>query len=275
MRGARVMGWGTLCVLCLLASASAEQRILALAPHAVESLYAVGAGPEIVGTVAFSDHPAAAKTLPRIGDHTKISVEAALRLRPTLVIALDDEVVGVPALRKMGIRVEESHPTTVEEVLEDILHLGSLTGHDEEAHRVVVDLRARLEVLRRARPAVPPKVFYEIWHEPLIAAGGGSFISDALREVGAHNIFAHLPTESPRVSIEAVLRERPDVLIIPSEAREVSERARAWQRLLGGDEVPVVEVAHDLLHRPGPRLVEGMERLQRDLLAVLAPRRSP
>lgn len=262
--------WFFLFALCLFASrGSAEERILALAPHVVETLYAVGAGPEIVGAVSFSDYPEAARALPHVGNYRQIAVEAAIRLRPTLAIAMDSGVTGLDKLREFGIRVELSHPTTVEEVIEDIVRLGAITGHEKEAERVASDFRDRLVQLRRRRPSPRPRVFYEIWHEPLVTAGGGGFISNALLEIGAHNIFQSLTADSPRVSIEAVLRAKPDVLIIPGEARDVAERARVWRELMQDPNVKVVEADHDLLHRPGPRLIEGMERLQRDLRQAL------
>ena len=276
MRSARRgVALGALFVCALALPASASERILALAPHVVEILYAVGAGPEIVGAVSFADHPPAAKTLPRIGDYRKVSVEAALRLEPTIAIAMDDEVIGLDQLRELGVRIETSHPTTVEGVLDNIVRLGALTGHRARAEEVAAALRVRLEALRKSRFDGAPTAFYEIWHEPLIAAGGGSFISDALREIGIANVFGDLPSDSPRVSIEAVLRKRPDVLILPGESRDVGERVAEWTSLFRDPELRTVEAAHDLLHRPGPRLLDGMEKLQRDLRQVLAPAPSP
>ena len=276
MRSAgRALVLGALLACAVALPASAEERILALAPHVVEILYAVGAGPEIVGAVSFADHPPAAKALPRIGDYRKVSVEAALRLEPTIAIAMDEEVIGLDRLRELGVRVETSHPTTVEGVLDNIVRLGTIAGHRARAEEVAAELRARLEVLRESRFEQAPTAFYEIWHEPLIAAGGGSFISDALREIGVANVFGDLPSDSPRVSIEAVLRKRPDVLILPGESRDVGERVAEWTSLFRHPGLRTVEAAHDLLHRPGPRLIDGMEKLQRDLRLVLGPATSP
>ncbi|MCP5057161.1 MAG: cobalamin-binding protein [bacterium] len=259
-----------LALLFLVASPGfAEERILALAPHVVETLYAVGAGPEIVGAVSFSDYPDEAKALPRVGNYRKVTVEAAIRLRPTLAIAMDDGVIGLDKLRELGIRVEVSHPTTVLGVADDIVRLGKMTGHGAEAMRVADSIRKRLEILRNRRRKPMPRVFYEIWHDPLVTAGGGGFISSALLEIGARNIFEDLSADSPRVSIEAVLRAKPDVLVIPDEARNVGERARTWRELMEKPDQIVVRADHDLLHRPGPRLIDGMELLQRDLHTAL------
>ncbi|MAE94000.1 MAG: cobalamin-binding protein [Deltaproteobacteria bacterium] len=267
---AGLAGLALLLALVSTGTRAAAERILALAPHVVETLYAIGAGPEIVGAVSFSDFPEAARALPRVGNYRKVSVEGALRLRPSLAIVMDEGVVGVRKLREFGVRVELSHPKTVEGVLRDIVHLGSLTGHEDEAEQVAAGLRERLEALRLGVPERPPRVFYEVWHQPLITAGGGDFISDALTRIGAQNIFASLAGDNPRVSVEAVLRARPDIFIIPGESRDVGERARAWRELMEDPELKVVEAPHDLFHRPGPRLIEGMEQLQAELRRALA-----
>lgn len=247
-------------------SARAEERILALAPHIVETLYAVGSGDQIVGVVRFSDYPPEARQIPQVGSYTGIAVEAALRLEPTLAIALDESVSGLDRLRAMGLEIEYSYPKTVGEVLTDILRLGELVGRAPEARALVERFRARLEALRRNRPDPPVRVFYETWYDPLITAGRPSFLTSALREIGAENVFGDLPIDGPRVSTEAVLRAAPAAIVIPGESRDVAARKRVWRESFPSADVVIVEAAHDLLHRPGPRLIDGMERLQEDLL---------
>ncbi|MCG8589710.1 MAG: ABC transporter substrate-binding protein, partial [Proteobacteria bacterium] len=106
------------------ADARAEERILALAPHVAEILYAVGAGDSIVGAVRYCDYPPAAAALPVVGGYKAISVEAALRTRPTLAIALDASVEGGERLAALGVRVAYAHPQTVREALQDIERIG-------------------------------------------------------------------------------------------------------------------------------------------------------
>ncbi len=244
-------------------SADAAHRIVALAPHIVEILYAIGAGSQVVGAVSFSDYPSEAVHLPRVGGYRGVSVEGAVRLAPTLVIAMDESVTGVSQLEALGIRVEYSYPSSVDGVLEDIVRIGAWVGREPEALRVAAGLRDRLRALRNRRPEPPIRVFYEIWHTPLRTAGGASFISNALELIGAENVFSEIEIDAPRVSPEAVLRAAPQAIIVPGESRDVAEREKAWRVLFEHTpEIIVVEAAHDLLHRPGPRLIDGMEQLQ-------------
>lgn len=263
-----VVGAAMLLALSVRSEVVAAERVLALAPHIVEILYAVGAGEQIVGAVRFSDYPPQAADLPRIGSYRDIAVEGALRLRPTLVVAMDDQVSGVDRLTAMGLRVEYSHPTSVEGMLADVLRLGAMVGREPASKALVASLGARLQELRARRQKKPTRVFYEIWHDPLVTAGGPSFITSALREIGAENVFSHVPIDSPRVSTEAVLRAAPDAVILPGEGGDVDEREAQWRLwFVDAPDLVVVSTAHDLLHRPGPRLIDGMEQLQRNLFA--------
>lgn len=254
----------------LAAATSAEERTLALAPHVVEVLYAIGAESQIVGAVRYADYPPAAQALPHVGSYRAIAVESALRLRPTLAIALDRSVGGIDQLEAMGVRVEFSHPWSVRETIADIERLGRLVGRPAPALALATELRQRLAKLAASRPEKPVRVFYELWFDPLMTVGRGSFLNDALTEIGAENVFAALPFESPQVNIESVLRAAPDVIVIPGEARDVAKRARQWRDWFSHRRIQTVEAPHDLLHRPGPRLLDGMEQLQAALLQATA-----
>ncbi len=256
------------------APANAERRIAALAPHIVEILYAIDAGADVVGAVSFSNHPPEAAALPRVGNYRGVSVEGVLRLEPSLVIAMDASVTGVSELEQQGVRVEYSYPSSVGGVLEDIIRIGDWVDRKPEAARLAGRLRGRLRKLRERRPEEPIRVFYEIWHTPLRTAGGPSFISNALEMIGAENVFSAIEIDAPRVSPEAVLRAAPRAIIVPGESRDVAERERAWRELFEHTpEIVVVEASHDLLHRPGPRLIDGMEQLQGALLRAVEEQR--
>jgi ABC-type hemin transport system substrate-binding protein len=270
----RIAAIATLSALALAFCATparARERVLALAPHVVEMLFAIGAGDRIVGAVRFSDYPPEARGLPQVGGYKAIAVEAALRLRPTLAITLDDSASGIERLRDLGVRVEVSRPQSIDGVLADIVRIGAMVDCEPAARALSRRLGARLEELRARRPARPPRVFYEVWHQPLLTAGGSSFLSSALAEIGVENVFDGVATETVRVSPEAVLRAAPDAIVIPTEARDVAERERVWRTWFGDrPELVVIAAEHDLLHRPGPRLIEGMERLQAALLRSMA-----
>jgi len=258
----RSIGFGLLC-LCLPYQAIAAERILALSPHACEMLYAIGAGDEIVGAVDYCDYPEPATHLPRIGSYTGINLEAALRLKPTMAV-ISATSRQKEQLQTLGIRVIRSAPQNVDGVLADIRRLGRLTGHVRQAETLAANMQQRLDRLARTAPKQPKKVFYEVWHDPLQTVGGTGFINDMLQRIGLNNVFASIRLETPRINIEAVLHAAPDVIIIPSEHRDVAARQRFWKQWLG-DGVRIVVVNPDLLHRPGPRVLDGMEALQQAL----------
>ncbi len=256
-------------VIVAMSAPAHEERILALAPHIVEILFAIGAGDRIVGVGSFADHPEQARSLPHVATHERLSLEPALRLRPTVAIALDRGLARLDELERLGVRVEVSHPHTVVEVLDGIVQLGRIVGEEVRAGELERMLRERLERMRARRPAAAPRVFYEIWPSPLIAAGGRSFVSDAMRELGFANVFGEVPMEGPRVSVESVIRASPDVVVVTGEGGDAQARVTFWRQWLGKD-ARIVVAAYDRIHRPGPRLFDGMESLQSDVLAVLA-----
>lgn len=253
-------------LICCFASSSAwaGARILALAPHACEMLYAIGAGPQLVGASSFCDYPDAAKKLPRVGSYNGINVEAALRLKPDIAVVISRSISGVKMLEKMGVRIIVSNPDSFDAVFNDMLKLGTLTNHPERATSVVAGLRQRLQIIR-SRPPSGTAVFYEVWDDPLMTAGGPSFISDLIHEAGGRNIFANLNIETPHVNVESVVRARPALIVIPQEKRDIEARRAFWEQWLGKGNVRIIAINPDLLNRPGPRLLDGLELLQQAL----------
>jgi len=252
--------WPLLCICLAVWPAQAAERVLALTPHACEMIYAIGAEEKLVGAGSYCDYPAEAEKLPRVGSHERINVEAALRLHPDLVVVMSRNVAGIETLEKMGVGVVVSSPTSFEMIFADMIKLGELTGHIEQAEVVVKKLQARLQRVR-AMPRSGRAVFYEIWSDPIMTAGGASFISQLIEEAGGRNVFADIDLPAPHVSIESVVRAKPDVIIVPLEGRDIQERRQFWERWLGPD-VRVAAIDPDILHRPGPRLLDGLEALQ-------------
>ncbi len=244
-------------------ASAAAQRILALTPHACEMLYAIGAGSQIVGAVSYCDYPAEAKKLPRVGSYVRINTESALRLKPDVAIVREHSVVGIEALKKMGVKIIVSNPVSFETMFDDMRMLGRITGHEAEAEALTARLNMRLQKVRdQQRPGTA--LFYEVWHDPIITAGGPSFINELIHEAGGRNVFAGINIETPHVNIESVVRANPSLIVIPLEKRNIEERRVFWERWLGGT-VHFVAIDPDLMHRPGPRLLDGLELLQQAL----------
>ena len=251
-------------VSLLLPANATAQRILALTPHACEMLYAIGAEPQLVGAVSYCDFPEEAKELPRIGSYERINVEAALRLQADVAVVMSRNVVGVEKLEQMGVRIIVSNPTGFENMFEDIFKLGHLSKRTTEAEALVSQLRKRLQLVQ-ARERSETAVFYEVWHDPMLTAGGPSFLSDLIHQAGGRNIFAGINIETPHVNVESVIRAKPELIVIPLEKRNLEERRGFWEQWLGEGKVRFAAINPDILHRPGPRLLDGLEQLQKVL----------
>jgi len=273
MKKLGVGGWmrTILLLICLLLpchamGAEKALRILALTPHICEIFYAIHAESMLVGAVDYCDYPEAAKALPRVGSSGGIDVEAALRLKPDLAVVMSSHVKGVAMLEQMGVQVMESNPVDFETLFADMLRLGEVSQHAQVANDLVKKLEARLQHVRAA-PRSDVAVFYELWADPLMTAGGKSFLNDVIRTAGGRNIFAEVALEAPRVNVEAVIRARPELIVVPLEGRNMQQRQQFWHAWLG-DQLQLVAIDPDLLHRPGPRLIDGLEQLHAAIQAV-------
>jgi iron complex transport system substrate-binding protein len=242
------------------------RRVISLAPHATELLFAAGAGDDVVGVLAPADWPPEAASRARVGDAGAINLEGILALKPDLVVAWPYLVPAqVERLRTMGIAVYLSNPRTVEAIADDIERLGALTGHAAVASRAAAAFRARLAAAReRAVGATRVRVFYEIWNQPLYTIGGDHLITAAISLCGGENVFASLALPAPQVSLEAVLTAAPDAIVAGADRGERPAWLDAWS---AWPDVPAVArgnlfvVDANLLHRAGPRFVDGIEQL--------------
>jgi iron complex transport system substrate-binding protein len=240
------------------------QRIISLTPHLTELLFAVGAGAQVAGVDSASDYPAVAQTLPRIGDYSRVNFERILALKPDLVVVWLDgnRAVDIHGLKKMGLPVLHTRATRLDDVARLLRLFGQTTGHDAQGEAAARDFTARLAALHVPGLKQPPlSVFYQVWDRPLMTVGGTHWISDALVLCGARNVFADLRGLSPVVSREAVLQRAPETIVSGSDAPDM--RAQ-WQRFTGLPAVKnqaFVRIDADRLHRPTPRLVEGVAAL--------------
>lgn len=239
-------------------------RIIALTPHLTELLFAVGAGPQVVGVDSASDYPQAAQALPRVGDYSRINFERILALKPDLVVVWvgGNRAADIHGLIKMGLPVLHTQATRLDDVARLLRLVGQASGHAREGEAAARDFSARLSTLRVPAGQRPPvDVFYQVWDRPLMTVGGSHWISDVLALCGARNVFADLRAASPVVSREAVLQRAPALIVSSSDAPDVR---RQWQRFASLPAVKndaFVQVDADRLHRPTPRLAEGVAEL--------------
>jgi iron complex transport system substrate-binding protein len=242
------------------------RRIVSLAPHATELLFAAGAGAQVVGVVKGSDAPAAAARLPVVGDVNGLDLERIVALAPDLVVTWPYTTPGqVALLRARGVPVFTTDARNVEGIARDLSALGVLAGTRGVADAAAQDLRARAATLVRAAAGRRPlRVFYQVSGTPIFTIAGGHLIERALADCGGVNVFADARIPAPQVDVEAVLARRPDVIVAATAHAVAPDWLAAWK---AWPELPAVRrdnlfvVDADRLHRAGPRFVEGMAQL--------------
>jgi iron complex transport system substrate-binding protein len=243
-------------------------RIVTLAPHLAEMAYAAGAGDRLVGTVAFSDEPPAARALPRVGDAFRVDYEQVLALRPDLVLGWTS---GNPApvlarLRGLGLRVVDLEPAALDDIGSQIALIGQLAGTPGPSGAAAREWAAGLAALRaRGRGVRPVTVFYQVAAQPLVTVTDAHFLGQALRLCGGRNVFGGLPGLAPVVDREAVIAARPEMIFVSLPASPGGESpAGAWRQwrdipAVAGNRI--VEVDPAVMSIPGPRLLGGIGRL--------------
>ncbi|MGE5472272.1 MAG: cobalamin-binding protein [Bacteroidota bacterium] len=246
---------------------TAARRIVTLAPHSAESLFAAGAGAYLVGTVDYSDYPPAAKKVPRVGGYSRIDLEAVVALKPDLVIAWQsgNPAAQVDKLRALGLTVFITQPNRMADVATQLEQLGQLAGTEAVAQPAADRFRQRLEKLRIANAGKPKvRTFYQIWKNPLMTVGGQQIISDAMQLCGGDNVFGRLAQMAPTVSVEAVLDADPEAIIATGmgDARpEWLDDWGKWMRLTAVKRGNLFHINPDIMQRHTPRILEGAEQL--------------
>lgn len=250
------------------------RRIVSLAPHVTEILFAAGAGEYLLGAVEYSDYPQAALKIPRVGGYSSFDIERIVALRPDLVVAWQsgNPVAQVEKLRDLGLTVYLSEPRRIEDVATNIERLGELAGTSASARRSAQAFRAKQEQLqRRYRGRSPVTMFYQIWDKPMMTVNGAHIVSDVIRLCGGRNVFASLPVLAPTVDIEAVLAADPEAIVAGGMNQEQPLWLRDWRRwpqMRAVRRNNLFFIPPDLLQRHTPRILEGAERLCRALDAA-------
>ena len=246
------------------------QRIVSLAPHATELLFAAGAGDKLVGVSEYSDYPAAALRLPRISSSGGVDLEKVLSLRPDLVVAWRFEATrgAIDRLEKFGIPVFLSEPRQLAEIAENMEALGVLAGTETEARPAAAALRAGLERLRRDYGGrTQLKVFYHISVRPLMSLNGQHIVSSVIALCGGRNILADAPTIAPVVGAEAVFSADPDVIVSAQRNPQDLSWKVFWKErfapLRAVQEGRLYSVESTVMHRQGPRILVAVESLCR------------
>lgn len=243
------------------------QRIVSLAPHATELLFAAGAGARVVAATEYSDYPAAAEKLPRVGGYHALDLERIVALKPDLVVgwASGNPAAQLERLKRMGVPVFLSEPRRFDTIASDLERIGVLTGNEVDAKVAAKGLREGIETLRqRYASRKPVRVFYQVWSDPLQTLNGKHMVSDVLSLCGGRNVFAELDPIAPTVTREAVLKAAPEAILTgrePATDQGSLDAWRAWKALPAVALGNLFYVDGDHLNRAGPRILAGAQEV--------------
>ena len=255
------------------------QRIISLAPHLTELVYAAGAGDKLIAVSAYSDYPDAAKTLPQVGDASNLDLERIVTLKPDLILAWKSNVslFAVERLRRLSIPVyvtETRHLVGISALLRSIGTLAGTSTRSDLAAKNFEDQMRQLQHTARGKAIVP--TFIEIWHDPLLSVNGEHIMSEVVSLCGGRNILAHAPTLTPSISLETLLEANPGAIIGGGSAATVADFRSMWKKHPRLDAVKrgnIFYVNPDWIQRATARILlgakvicDGLERARGNLL---------
>ncbi len=237
-------------------------RIISLSPAMTEIIYALNADDMLIGTTTFCDYPEAARSKPKVGDFSNPSLERIVALKPSLVIVNPPEQNRIRTeLEKLKINMFVSAPTSLDSLYQEIRSLGNMIGKKKKADSLVSLMQNNLPVLKNSGR----RVYVEISSRPLVTIGRNAFLNELLSRAGAVNIFADINDAYPIVNQEAVIKRNPQIIII-LHPETINDRT-GWHRIDAiKNNCLYYNIDPELLLRPGPRLVQGYEKLREILV---------
>ncbi len=247
------------------------RRIVSLAPSITEILFALGLEDRVVGVTEFSNYPPEAAAKPRVGSYVRLNAERILDLTPDLAVGTVDgnRLDLVRLLEDAGVAVYAVNPRSAGDVIRTVAGLGAVCGAGEQGRALARELRSRLErVKERTRASRNPRVFLQINVQPIMSVNQNTLHHDVIRLAGGENITADHAVPYPRLSLEEVLTQEPDVILISSMERggAFEEARQAWYQW---GTIPAVRngrvhlIDSDLIDRPSPRVIQGIEAVAR------------
>ena len=236
------------------------QRIVSLNPATTELLFALGAGPRVVGRTQYDLWPDSARLVPSVGAGMQPNLEAVLGRHPDLVImyASGSDRGSADRLTASGVPTAAFRMDKIADFARVTLLLGRLLDDTARARRVVDSVTATLDRVRRATAPLPrPTVFMHVWEKPLMTIGGGSFLSELVTIAGGRNTYGSLPAPSPVVTLEDVLRRNPQIILVSPGERTTMLASARWQALPAVRTGRVLAYDTNLVARPSVKLGEA------------------
>jgi len=249
------------------------ERIISLAPHLTENVYALGAGSQLIGAVSFSDYPEEANQLPRVGRYNQFDFERILALQPDLILAWHsgNPRRQVQQLKRLGLNVFYSEARTFDDLAEELHKLGRLLGRVSEAQVAITELDNGINELKNQYQGLRPvEVFYQIWDRPLMTINGEHWISQMLDLCGGKNLFAESTQLTPRLDKESLLQANPEAIMGGSgeasdQEPEWLKAWRAYPQLRAVQKEQLFVVDSSLVTRPTLRSLEGARSICKSL----------
>ncbi|BBB27257.1 cobalamin-binding protein [Amphritea japonica] len=244
--------------------AQPARRVIALAPHITENLFAIGAGPYLVGVASHSDYPVAATELPVVGGSQSFNLEAIIKLQPDLIIAWPGGNPQLPLqrLEQMGIPVYYSDPHEFSDIPFNLRALGELfqlPGAEQQA----ILFEERLQALQqRFNRSEKLRVFYQLWNQPLMTINHTQLVDRVIGLCGGTNVFSEHKEVIPRLGVESVLLTDPQIILTGENVPEGWERQwQRWPTLSASRYAQFYRLNEDLLYRPTMRILDGAEQM--------------
>lgn len=243
------------------------RRIVSLGPAVTETLFAVGAGPQLVGRTDFCNYPPEVTKVASIGgfDGKTFSLESVIALKPDLVClytVMHDHLIE--PLKKLGIAVYVSDVSSVSDLISEINDIGRITGHDAESASVTKQITDAVSAFTKSVSKTGNKVYWEVWNSPFMTVGKTSFINDVISKAGGMNIFTDMQEGYPVISEESIIARNPDVIIIPSEMGYTSAdiyKRQGWSSISAVRNRKVFDIDSDIASRSGPRIYIAIDQI--------------
>jgi iron complex transport system substrate-binding protein len=241
------------------------ERIISLAPSLTEILFYLDLGERVIGVTDFCNYPEEARKRPSIGWLISPNLEKIISLKPDLVFATAEgnRADIVATLERVHVKVYVLSPHSLEDILQEVVSIGKITGQEEIARERVSNLSKRIEAVRkRAEGEKKVRVLYLASADPIISVGPGSFIHDIIEISGGDNIASQSFTRYPRIEMEEIILKDPEVIIAPPD---IIETIRSWKSRWDGISAVrhhrIYSIDIDIISRPGPRIVDGLESI--------------
>lgn len=252
------------------------ERAISLAPSLTEMIFAVGAGDRLVGVTTYCNYPAETAALEKVGDTQTPNIEKIISLQPQVIfISTASQLESfMNTLEEQGIAVYVTNPRTLDEVFENLNKLGDLFGRSDEASGLIASLAGRASLVRhqgdprqdgvQTLAKDKPRVFVQISKEPLFTIGRDSFLTEIVESAGGISTTKDIATAYPKISKETALALNPDVILL-SDSEDNPDPSDVFKNSPAVKNNRVFKINADIISRPGPRLVDALEEIAKDL----------